>query len=101
MVARLRALERKYTKERATLAVRDFAERVASRWHHLVAQPGDPNKVALDIIHDNWDWTVGVPTLTRAYALLKSHLRDRTRPSEGAIITTMAPWSVSKLDHSK
>lgn len=96
MVARLRALERKYTRERATLAVRDFAERVSARWHRIVEQPGNPQDVAQDIIRDNWDWTVGVPTLTHAYTLLKSHLSDGARPSEGAIITTMAPWSVRR-----
>ena len=101
VAARIRALERKLTKERATLAVRDFAERVSAHWRRIVERPGDPNAVALDVIREHWDWSIGVPTLTRAHSLIRSHLRDGTRPTERTIVTTMAPWSVSKLNHSK
>ena len=95
--ARLRALERRLTKERATLAVHTFVERVAIVWDDLLDQPAD-SLVVLDLVQTCWDRGIGLPTLPAATNYLEDRLRKRELLDERSLISIMAPWSRRKLD---
>ena len=100
MKTRLRSLERRLTRERATLAVRDFVERVSLVWDDLLDQP-DSSFVIITLLQDNWDRGIGLPTLAAAANYLENRLRNGERLNERALTAIMAPWSVRKLDRWK
>ena len=77
--AQLRALERKLVKERATLAVHDFVDKLAYRWPQITeAEP--TITTVIDLVFELWDNDVGIPTLPVAISYLEECLRKREDP---------------------
>ena len=94
---RLRALERRLVRERATVAVHDFADRVSLAWDDLLDQPARPHAV-LDLVWVAWDRGIGLPTLPAAINYLEDRLRKGESLNHRTLISIMAPWSVRRLD---
>ena len=77
--AQLRALERKLVKERATLAVHDFVDKLAYRWPQITeAEP--TITTVIDLVFELWDNDVGIPTLPVAISYLEEVPPQARRP---------------------
>ena len=87
-------------RERATVAVHDFTDRVSLAWDDLLDQP-DHSHAAIDLVQAAWDRGIGLPTLPAAINYLEDRLRKGVPLNHRTLISIMAPWSVRRLDEWK
>ena len=94
--AQIRALERKLVKERATIAVYNFVDKVVCRWPQI-AEAEPTITTVIDFVSELWDDDVGIPTLPVAINYLEECLRERRDPDPISLTAMMAPWSVRPI----
>ena len=64
MKAELRALERKFVKERATVMAREFIAKLAYRWPKVL-QGERTEFTVLDLVIELWDGDIPLPAIGR------------------------------------
>ena len=96
MKAELRALERKFVKERATVMVHEFIDKLAYRWPQVL-QGERTDTTVLDLVIELWDDDIPLPTITVTINYLGRCLRESTDPNVDALFSKMAPWSVRPI----
>ena len=85
MKAELRALERKFVKERATVMVHEFIDKLAYRWPQVL-QGERTDTTVLDLVIELWDGDIPLPTITVTINYLERCLWDgprKHRPERG------------------
>ena len=89
----LRALERKFVKERATVMAREFIAKLAYRWPKVL-QGERTEFTVLDLVIELWDGDIPLPAIGRTINYLESCLREGEDPDPDTLLSNMAPWSV-------
>ena len=94
--AGLRALERKFDEERATIAVHDFVDKLVRIWPQITEAEPDITTI-IDLVNELWDDDVGLPTFPVAINYLEKCLYERDDPDPKSLTSMMAPWSVRPI----
>ena len=89
----LRALERRFVKERAAVMAHEFIAKLAYRWPKLL-QSERTDTTVLDLVIELWDGDIPLPTIMVTINYLGDCLRESTDPNVDALFSKMAPWSV-------
>ena len=92
----LRALERKFVKERATVMAREFIAKLAYRWPKVL-QGEQTEFTVLDLVIELWDGDIPLPAIGRTINYLESCLREGEDPDPDILFSNMTPWSTRPI----
>lgn len=93
--SRLRALERRFVRARAELAVHQFVEAVMLHWDEYVryCAQNESDTASLELYHKLWPGTVQVPTWLSAIVYLDECRHKGEVPEPRHLTTRLAPWT--------
>ena len=92
----LRALERRFVKERAAVMAHEFIAKLAYRWPKLLQEERTEHAV-LDLIIELWDGYIPLPAIGRTINYLENCLREGEDPDPDTLFYNMTPWSTRPI----
>ena len=90
--SRLRALEKRFVKERAQLAVHQFAACLLTRWDQFMAAEMDAIAILRKLRID----PNSIDTWPKAIRYINRCIKEDRPPDYRALITALAPWTVNR-----
>ncbi len=91
MMARVRALERKFVRERAELATMAQVNELAGQWSDALDEDR-PTPDVLDFAHSIARAGFCLPFIPRAINYLDGCLRSKSLPDRGRLLQMLLPW---------
>ena len=92
----LRALERRFVKERAAVMAHEFIAKLAYRWPKLLQEERTDHMV-LKLVIELWDGYIPLPAIGRTINYLEKCLREGEDPDPDTLFSNMTPWSTRRF----